>query len=57
MLLMACTNVGSLLLEPLAREYGNGKTAVELPIEKFMVPLATMVRSRFISGPCRPPYD
>jgi 3-oxoacyl-[acyl-carrier protein] reductase len=35
---------------PLAREYGNGKTAVELPIEEFMVPLATMVRSRFISA-------
>lgn len=35
---------------PLAREYGNGKTAVELPIEEFMVPLATMVRSRFISS-------
>ena len=35
---------------PLAREYGNGKTAVELPIEGFMVPLATMVRSRFISA-------
>jgi 3-oxoacyl-[acyl-carrier protein] reductase len=35
---------------PLASEYGNGKTAVELPIEEFMVPLATMVRSRFISA-------
>jgi 3-oxoacyl-[acyl-carrier protein] reductase len=33
---------------PLAREYGNGKNAVDLPIEEFMVPLATMVRSRFI---------
>jgi NAD(P)-dependent dehydrogenase (short-subunit alcohol dehydrogenase family) len=35
---------------PLAREYGNGKTAVELPIEEFMVPLATMVKSRFITA-------
>ena len=35
---------------PLARESGNGKTAVELPIEEFMVPLAMMVRSRFISS-------
>jgi NAD(P)-dependent dehydrogenase (short-subunit alcohol dehydrogenase family) len=35
---------------PLAREYGNGKIAVDLPVEQFMVPLATMVRSRFITG-------
>src|SRR5262252_8513344 len=35
---------------PLAREYGNGKNAVELPIEEFMVPLATMVKSRFITA-------
>jgi len=35
---------------PLAREYGNGKSAVELPIEEFMVPLSTMVKSRFITA-------
>jgi 3-oxoacyl-[acyl-carrier protein] reductase len=35
---------------PLAKEYGNGKNAVDLPIEEFMVPLATMVRSRFITA-------
>ncbi len=35
---------------PLAREYGNGKNAVELPIEEFMVPLATMVKSRFVTA-------
>jgi 3-oxoacyl-[acyl-carrier protein] reductase len=35
---------------PLAKEYGNGKTAVDLPIEEFMVPLTTMVRSRFITA-------
>ena len=35
---------------PLAREYGNGKNAVDLPIEEFMVPLETMVRSRFITA-------
>ena len=35
---------------PLAKEYGNGKIAVELPIEEFMVPLTTMVRSRFITA-------
>jgi 3-oxoacyl-[acyl-carrier protein] reductase len=35
---------------PLAIEYGNGKNAVDLPIEEFMVPLATMVRSRFITA-------
>jgi NAD(P)-dependent dehydrogenase (short-subunit alcohol dehydrogenase family) len=35
---------------PLAREYGNGKFAVDLPVEEFMVPLATMVKSRFITS-------
>ena len=35
---------------PLAKEYGNGKLAVDLPIEQFMVPLATMVKSRFITA-------
>jgi NAD(P)-dependent dehydrogenase (short-subunit alcohol dehydrogenase family) len=35
---------------PLAKEYGNGKNAVDLPTEEFMVPLATMVRSRFITA-------
>jgi NAD(P)-dependent dehydrogenase (short-subunit alcohol dehydrogenase family) len=35
---------------PLAKQYGNGKMAVELPIEEFMVPLTTMVRSRFITA-------
>lgn len=35
---------------PLAREYGNGKIAVELSIQEFMVPLATMVKSRFITA-------
>jgi 3-oxoacyl-[acyl-carrier protein] reductase len=34
----------------LAKEYGNGKSAVDLPIEEFMVPLATMVKSRFITA-------
>lgn len=38
------------LAGPLARQYGNGKVAVELPIEEFMVPLATMVKSRFITA-------
>jgi len=35
---------------PLAKEYGNGKNAVDLPIEEFMVPLATMLKSRFITA-------
>jgi 3-oxoacyl-[acyl-carrier protein] reductase len=35
---------------PVAEEYGNGKMAVELPIEEFMVPLQTMVKSRFITA-------
>jgi len=35
---------------PLAVEYGNGKFAVNLPIEEFVLPMATMVRSRFITA-------
>src|SRR5262245_34126468 len=35
---------------PLAKESGNGKMAVDLPVEEFIVPLATMVRSRFITA-------
>lgn len=35
---------------PRAEEYGNGMNAVDLPIDEFMVPLATMVRSRFLTA-------
>jgi 3-oxoacyl-[acyl-carrier protein] reductase len=35
---------------PLASEYGNGKNAVDLPIEEFMVPLETVVKSHFITA-------
>jgi len=35
---------------PLAKEYGNTKMAVDLPVDEFMVPLETMVRSRFITA-------
>ena len=35
---------------PLAKDYGNGINAVDLPIDAFMVPLSTMVRSRFITA-------
>lgn len=35
---------------PLVKAYGNGKSAVDLPIDEFMVPLATVVRSRFITA-------
>ncbi|HXW90787.1 MAG TPA: SDR family NAD(P)-dependent oxidoreductase, partial [Terriglobales bacterium] len=35
---------------PLAKEYGNGKLAVDLAIDQFMVPLQTMVKSRFITA-------
>jgi NAD(P)-dependent dehydrogenase (short-subunit alcohol dehydrogenase family) len=38
------------LTGPLAKEYGNGKAAVELPVEEFMVPLDTIVKSRFITA-------
>lgn len=35
---------------PLAKEYGNTKLAVDLPIDEFLVPLQTVVRSRFITS-------
>ena len=35
---------------PLAREYGNGMSAANLSVEEFMVPLVTIVRSRFITA-------
>jgi 3-oxoacyl-[acyl-carrier protein] reductase len=35
---------------PLAAEYGNGTNAVDLPIEEFMVPLTTVVKSHFITA-------
>jgi 3-oxoacyl-[acyl-carrier protein] reductase len=38
------------LTGPLASEYGNGKVAVELPVDEFMAPLTTIVRSHFITA-------
>src|SRR5262249_32239017 len=35
---------------PLARQYGNGKYAVNLAIEEFMLPLAAVVKSQFITA-------
>jgi NAD(P)-dependent dehydrogenase (short-subunit alcohol dehydrogenase family) len=35
---------------PLVNEYGNGKHAVDLAIEEFMVPLTTIVKSQFITA-------
>lgn len=35
---------------PLAKEYGNTKIAVDLAVDEFLVPLQTMVRSRFITA-------
>jgi 3-oxoacyl-[acyl-carrier protein] reductase len=35
---------------PLAKEYGNGRNAVDLEIEEFMVPLTTVVKSQFITA-------
>ena len=35
---------------PLAKEYGNTKNAVDLPVDEFLLPLQTMVRSRFITA-------
>src|SRR5262249_28951149 len=38
------------LTGPLASEYGNGKVAVELPVDEFMAALTTIVRSHFITA-------
>src|SRR5262249_19861471 len=35
---------------PLAEDYGDGKHAVDLAIEEFMVPLTTVVKSQFITA-------
>lgn len=35
---------------PLASEYGNGKHAVDLTIEEYMVPLIAVVKSHFITA-------
>ena len=35
---------------PLAKEYGNTKLAVNLPVDEFLVPLQTMLKSRFITA-------
>jgi 3-oxoacyl-[acyl-carrier protein] reductase len=35
---------------PLAKEYGNGKSAVDLTVEEFMVPQNTVVKSQFITA-------
>ena len=38
------------LTGPLASEYGNGKMAVELPVDEFMFSLTTIVKSHFITA-------
>jgi NAD(P)-dependent dehydrogenase (short-subunit alcohol dehydrogenase family) len=35
---------------PLAAEYGNGKHAVDLPVDEFMLPLTTIVKAHFITS-------
>lgn len=35
---------------PRAHEYENGKLAVDLPVENFMIPISTMLRSQFITA-------
>jgi NAD(P)-dependent dehydrogenase (short-subunit alcohol dehydrogenase family) len=35
---------------PLASEYGNGKHAVDLSVDEFVLPLGTIVRSQFITA-------
>ena len=43
-------NIAVDLTGPLASEYGNGKVAVELPVDEFMASLTTIVRSHFITA-------
>lgn len=38
------------LTGPRAKDYGNGKLAVDLPVDEFMLPLTTMLRSRFVTS-------
>jgi NAD(P)-dependent dehydrogenase (short-subunit alcohol dehydrogenase family) len=38
------------LTGPLSSEYGNGKAAVELPVDEFMTALTTIVKSHFITA-------
>src|SRR5215472_3238386 len=38
------------LTGPIASDYGNGKVAVELPVDEFMAALTTIVRSHFITA-------
>src|SRR5258708_14406369 len=40
----------------LVSEYGNGKNAVDLPIEEFMVPFTTIVKSQFITAGSTAPH-
>jgi 3-oxoacyl-[acyl-carrier protein] reductase len=35
---------------PQAKDYGNGTSTMELPLEQFLVPLTTMVPSQFITA-------
>jgi len=35
---------------PLAKDYGNGKNAVDLTVDEFMVPVNTVLRAQFISA-------
>src|SRR5215471_13974061 len=35
---------------PLVSQYGNGRAAVDLDVEQFMVPLTTIVKSQFVTA-------
>src|SRR6266478_6915084 len=35
---------------PQAKDYGNGTSTMELPLEQFLVPLTTLVPSQFITA-------
>jgi 3-oxoacyl-[acyl-carrier protein] reductase len=43
-------NVAFTAIGPLAAEYGNGKNAVDLPAEQFMVALENVVKPNFITA-------
>jgi 3-oxoacyl-[acyl-carrier protein] reductase len=38
------------VMGPQAKNYGNGTNTLELPLEQFMLPLSTLVRSQFITA-------
>jgi len=38
------------VMGPQAKDYGNGTSTLELPLEQFLLPLTTLVPSQFITA-------